>query len=125
MGKKILGGRWEIALPDPLPPPPRRIITISPAGEAAEVARDVGNKIYEDLPKDKILRRPLSPTGKQPITHYICSMKQTLEKSLDHLDYECKMGTMIFDLDADDAEYVTPLAVMKGLGLKFVDPRQS
>ena len=88
MGKKVgAGQKWEVSLPENLPVA-RRIITVSPIGEAAEIAREVGSKMYEDLPADKILQKPMSPTGKEPITHYICSMKMPLEKSLEHLHYQ-------------------------------------
>jgi hypothetical protein len=121
---KLIGGKWKIGLPDPLPPLPHRIITISPAGEAAEVAKDVGTEMYEDLPKDKILRKPLSPTGGLPITHYICVQKTTEEKAKKQLAYECKMGTRLFYLDGPDSEHDTPLKVLRAVGLKFVDPRR-
>lgn len=117
---RLIGGKWKIALPDPLPPPPHRIVTISPAGEAAEVAKNVGTGMYDDLPRDKILARPLSPTGKPPITHYVCVQKTTEEKAKNQMAYECKMGTRLFYLDGPDSEHNTPLEVLRAVGLKFV-----
>jgi len=94
---------------------PVHVLIISPDGPAAEKVREVGEKLL-NRPRSALLRKPLSPTGKPPATHWLCENDFPREVFEQMLAYPKRLGTEVIDGRTAAAEQILERRGLKVVG---------